>query len=169
MHRARVFAGALAFLALSSGVEAREVSYGVTGYWKTYAYIKDDGSFGHCGMETGSRSGSETLTLAVSATGYVLSLWNPEWNLPVGQTYSVEVAVDSSRWTGRAKVFDAHGIITNFPWDSDFGRPFAQGSQMTMRFSNGRTWRVSLVGTNAAMHRVAECLRDHQVRGNPFD
>jgi hypothetical protein len=168
MHRALVFAVASVFLALSASAHAREVSYGVTGYWKTYAYIKDDGSFGHCGMETQSRTGRETLTLTVSATGYVLSLWNPEWNLPVGQSYGVEVTVDSARWTGRAKVFDIHGVITNFPWDSDFGRPFAQGSQMTMRFSSGRSWRVSLVGTNAAMHRVAECLRDHQVSGNPF-
>jgi len=168
MHQALVFAIASAFLALCASAGAREVSYGVTGYWKTYAYIKDDGSFGHCGMETQSRNGRETLTLTVNATGYVLSLWNPDWSLPVGQSYGVEVAVDSARWTGRAKAFDVHGVITSFPWDSDFGRPFAQGSQMTMRFSNGRSWRVSLVGTSAAMRRVADCLRDHRVNGNPF-
>ena len=168
MHRALVVAVASAFLALASGADAREVSYGVTGQWKTYGYIKDDGSFGHCGMETQSRSGRETFTLAVSASGYVLSIWNPDWSLTVGDSYGVEVTVDSERWTGRAKVFDVHGVITTFPWDSDFGRPFALGSQMVMRFSNGRTWRVGLVGTAAAMRRVAECLRDHQVSSNPF-
>ena len=162
------FAVAIALLTLSAGASAREVSYGVTGYWKTYAYIKDDGSFGHCGMETGSKTGRETLTLTVNSSGYVLSLWNPEWNLPVGESYGVEVMVDSSRWTGRAKAFDKHGVITTFPWDSDFGRPFAQGSQMVMRFSSGKSWRVSLIGTNAAMQRVAQCLKDHQVSRNPF-
>ncbi|MGE5202951.1 MAG: hypothetical protein ACM3O6_12900, partial [Acidobacteriota bacterium] len=93
MRGAFFFGIAMALAALAQGAAAREVSYGVTGYWKTYAWLNDDGSFGHCGMETGSPTGRETLTLTVSAKGYVLSLWNPGWDLPVGQSYGVEVAV----------------------------------------------------------------------------
>lgn len=168
MRRAFSFGIAVLLTALAQGAAAREVSYGVTGYWKAYAWINDDGAFGHCGMETGTRTGRETLTLTVSARGYVLSLWNPDWELPVGQSYGVEVAVDGRRWVGNAKVFDVHGVITNFPWESDFGRAFAEGSRMVMRFSSGRTWRVSLVGTMAAMRRVAQCLGDYRVSRNPF-
>jgi hypothetical protein len=160
-----------ASLTTATAVEAgngQTVPYGTYGYWSAYAWYTDSGAFGHCGMGTGSRTGSEHIDIIVNPNGIYLFLDNPEWQLPIGETYSVEERIGGESWGGRAKVYGKHGVVMSFPWTEHFGQAFIGGSQMNLTFGSGKGWNIDLQGTRQAMDAIGRCLQQNQIRNNPF-
>jgi len=167
----RIVTCVLAALVVFSAGSARamdERSYGRTGHWEIVAYYNQDGVFSHCAMRPASHPKRENLTLTLSMQGYYVFLDNPEWALPLNDRYRVQASIDQQIWQSSATVYSPTGVSMAFPWNVGFGAAFAGGSEMSVRFSNGRSLTVPLTGSGPAMARVVQCLNENNVNRNPL-
>lgn len=169
MKVARLFlAGLMVLCRFSSVGEAKTVDLGTSGEWSIYAYFDNSTNmFGHCGMTTGSKVGSESLTLIVSKAGYNIFLDSQDWDLPVGETFDSVSTIGSDTWTGHALVIYPHGIAMTYPFESEFGVAFRQGSELDLQI--GKFSRsLKLDGAQTATSALANCLDQYMPSKNPF-
>src|SRR4051794_17073808 len=110
MHKVVVWT-AILMCWVTSASFAKDVDYGRFGYWTVYGHIQADGSYGHCGMRTGSKTSKEVLTLTVGQQGYALFLDNSEWKLPSHDKYGVTLNIGEASWGGNATVYTPTGIM----------------------------------------------------------
>ncbi|HYB10757.1 MAG TPA: hypothetical protein VEJ16_13900 [Alphaproteobacteria bacterium] len=168
MRKTACIVVALVVIPLGSLSAMEERSYGRIGQWEVIAYYNEVGVFSHCALGMASRSKQENLTLTLGAQGYFVFLDNPEWALPLDDRYRVQASIDQQIWQSSATVYSPTGVSMAFPWNVGFGAAFASGSDMSVRFSNGRSWTVALRGSNAAMPSFLKCLNENKIDRNPM-
>ncbi len=129
----------------------------VSGYWTTYAYQQDDGSFGHCGMETKFDDGMY-LSILLGDQGVIIAFWKDEWKLNVGTTSGMQVSIDN-RYDNFASITydDPHGMTSVLGFDSGFWQAFKAGSRMFVSLADGRSWTVNLKGSSKATKALGVC------------
>lgn len=129
----------------------------VSGYWTTYAYQNDDGSFGHCGMETAFDDGMN-LTILLSDRGVMIAFWHPQWQLKVGGSSALQVQIDR-RYDNFAglSIDDPQGMISVLGFDPQFWSSFKAGNTMYLQTADGRSWTVNLKGSSKATKALTVC------------
>ena len=146
---------------------AKTVHLGRSGFWSIYVYFKDNGTFGHCGMDTGSSVGSETFTLIVSRKGYTIFLDDPNWSLNRGDKYNSITIIGRQKWTGKAVVYSRHGVVMQYSFESEFGPAFMHGHAMDFRIGDFSR-ELDLTGSDDAVTQLADCLETYLPARNPF-
>lgn len=151
---------ALALLAPVLAVPAsagRRVDEFSSGFWTTYAYQNDDGSFGHCGMETRFDDGL-MLAILLAANGVNIVMLNDAWRLKPGGSSALTVRIDR-RYSHSLPVGFAgnDAMIAAIGFDPKFWDAFKAGLKMRLDLADGRTWNVSLKGSNKATQALTLC------------
>jgi hypothetical protein len=158
--------GTIAFAAaLMVGAAARaELVNGTqfqSGNWKGAAYTNDNtGRFSHCAMSTAYQSGI-SMFFAISDNYTWRVGWSSKnWNLNVGQNYSVSLVVDGvNAGTLQARATNKQFAIAELPAQANLFNMFRQGNLLTVLSGNDR-FQFSLLGTNAALTVLINCTRN---------
>ncbi|MCF4165954.1 hypothetical protein L2U69_09890 [Zavarzinia compransoris] len=154
-------AAAALVLALSLGAvpahAGRRVDEFSSGFWTTYAYQNDDGSFGHCGMETRFDDGL-MLAILLATNGVNIVMLNDAWRLKPGGRSSMTVRIDR-RYSNALPVGFAgdDAMIAGIGFDPEFWSAFKAGLEMRLELADGRSWNVSLKGSNKATQALTLC------------
>lgn len=158
---------ALAFQ-ISPSLAGESATIGKVGGWHVYAWFNDDGAFGHCGVETGSKTGAEKLIFSVNKTGYILVFGNPDWTLRSGGKYDATVSIHGQKWSGKANATANNIVVMSFPTKTKFGYHFMRGSRMDFKVGNlSRT--VDLTGTIEATKLLLSCIKEYLPSASPLD
>ncbi len=146
-----------AFLATTPAYAGKRIDEYVSGYWTTYAYQNDNGSFGHCGMETKFDDGM-VLSILLADGGVLIAFWHPQWQLTVGQTSGMQITIDR-RYQRVASVQydDPQGMVSGLGYDSNFWTSFKAGLSMGLDMADGRSWTVNLKGSSKATQALSVC------------
>lgn len=118
-------------------------------------------------MRTGSKVGTETLTMAVGSGGYFVFLDDQHWSLNVGDFYDSETEVGGKIYTGKAQVYSTQGVSMRFSFDSGFGEAFETSTAMTFKIGNFAR-SLSLQGAKEALTQLASCVQKYMPSTNPF-
>lgn len=162
----RVVAFSVMLFAISEA-QARTVDLGRQGYWSFSAYYDDSGEFSFCEMSTGSKVGTESFSLAVGPTGFMVTLYDRSWDLNEGDKYDSKTWIGDKYWEGYAGVIDKTAVLMKFPPDSGFGAAFARGSRMD--FEIGELSRsLDLRGSSSALTQLGRCFVSRMPNSNPF-
>ncbi|MGE0845187.1 MAG: hypothetical protein AB7L41_02900 [Flavobacteriaceae bacterium] len=160
-------------LAAGSAEAGREIDRYEVGYWAVYAWEQDDGSFGHCGIETNFKDGT-TLIVAFNDSGVIVTLGNDDWQLGSGDTYRVSLQIDG-RYRRNANLDAVSQTIGSIElgWDNNFWSAFRSGNKMRIESRSGQAWNMSLRGTSKASVALKKCYDIYGKRSgssaNPFD
>jgi hypothetical protein len=159
---------ALSILLFSvSATQARTVDLGRQGYWSFSAYYDDSGEFSFCEMSTGSKVGTENFSLAVGPSGFMVTLYDDNWDLNEGDKYDSKTWIGEKYWEGFAGVIDRKAVLMKFAPDSGFGAAFARGSRMN--FEIGELSRsLDLRGSSSALTQLGRCFVNRMPNSNPF-
>jgi hypothetical protein len=118
-------------------------------------------------METGSKVGSEKLTLTVGPAGYSLFIDDPNWSLNVGDKYDAVAIIGDQSWGGKATVYATTGVAMQYPFDTGFGPSFVSGTRFDFQIGKfGRS--LSLNGSAKALQLLGDCLTTYMPERNPF-
>lgn len=129
----------------------------VSGFWTTYAYQNDNGSFGHCGMETKFDDGM-VVSILLADGGVLIAFWHPNWQLTVGQTSGMQVAIDNRyRRIASVQFDDPQGMVSSLGYDADFWTAFKAGLRMELDMADGSGWTVNLKGSSKATQALSVC------------
>jgi len=145
------------FIATTPAHAGKRIDEFVSGYWTTYAYQNDNGSFGHCGMETKFDDGM-VLSILLADGGVVIAFWHPDWQLTVGQGSGMQLTIDSRYQRVASVVFDdPNGMVSGLGYDSDFWLAFKAGLRMNIDLADGSGWTVNLKGSSKATKALSVC------------
>jgi hypothetical protein len=138
------------------------------GGWIGASYDDEYGEFSYCAMDAVFESGHD-LVFSLSGDGvFIIALAYPDWQLEYDATYPVTISIDDTdlgqHW---AEVidYDMIGIeIAYTPQTVDLLRSgdvlYIDTAQETLFFE--------LIGTNAAISRLEECVDNSRPNANPF-
>ena len=154
----RLVAIAAALLLLATPAFAgRRIDEYVSGYWTTYAYQNDDGSFGHCGMETRFDNGMK-LGILLADNGVNIVFLHNAWNLQVGGKSALQIKIDRRYNNYSSLEFtDRDVMIASLGFDPKFWSAFKAGLNMQLDVADGRSWSVNLRGSNKATQALTVC------------
>ncbi len=126
------------------------------GNWRGGAQTNENGEYRFCSAGALPSTGTNII-LYWRESGFSFSLYNDNWELPAGTSYSVFAAIDG-RW-GRDVTGDAYSTTAiNFRLghDVDAVEAFRLGNQLTINAAD-ETFRFDLNGTNATIQALQEC------------
>jgi hypothetical protein len=132
-----------------------------SGNWQGDANNDDNGKFRDCTMLAEYNSG---ITLAFIITRdfvWGLALSNEQWNLEVGSTQDVSLAIDQRRpITSVAKAVDAKGLLIPLENTGPVVDAMRHGRMLTIVTESGKV-SFQLSGTRNAISLLAGCVSDH--------
>lgn len=145
-------------LAATPALAGKRIDEFVSGYWTTYAYQNDDGSFGHCGMETTFDDGM-VLSVLLADGGVIVAFWHPDWRLKVGATTALQMQIDRRYDTfAGVTIDDPRGMVSGLGFDAAFWTAFKAGNTMNLALADGRAWTVNLKGSSKATKALTVCF-----------
>lgn len=134
------------------------------GNWRGGAQTNENGEYRFCSAGALPSTGTNII-LYWRDSGFSFTLYNDNWELPAGTSYSVFAAIDR-RWsrdiTGDA--YSTTAINFRLGHDVDAVEAFRLGNRLTIDAAE-ETFRFDLSGTNAVITALQNCHKSH-IRGS---
>jgi hypothetical protein len=158
LHSKRVWFTALAVVALLLSGEAFAFK---SGNWNGDANNDDNGKFRDCTMLAEYNSGITLAFIITRDFEWGLVLANDKWNLDVGSTQNVTLAVDSRQpIPGTAKAVDAKGLLISLENNGPVVDAMRHGRMLNIITESGEV-SFRLTGTRDAIAKLARCVSNH--------
>jgi hypothetical protein len=118
-------------------------------------------------MSTAYQSGISMFFAISENYTWRLGWSNTNWNLNVGQTYTVSLTVDGvNAGTVQAKAVNKQFAVAELPAQATLFDMFRRGNLLTMVYGTDR-FQFSLLGTNAALTMLGNCTRTQLAAAPP--
>jgi len=132
-----------------------------SGNWDGDANNDDNGKFRDCTMLAEYNSGISLAFIITRDFDWGLVLANDKWNLEVGSTQEVTLAVDQRRpIPSTTKAVDAHGLLISLENTGPVVDAMRHGKLLNIVTDSGNvSFRLS--GTQKAIAQLAGCVTDH--------
>ena len=132
-----------------------------SGIWEGGPNFAQDGRFSDCTMTTQSEEGLLLAFVVSNAFDWGLALADERWQLDVGVTKDVTLAVDAiPPFQSVAKVIDPHGILIPLQNSDPVVDALRHGRVLTIDVL-GSHIAFKLAGTKTAIAALAACVTEH--------
>ncbi len=151
-------------LAVAALIVCGQASAFKSGNWNGEANNDDNGKFRDCTMLAEYNSGITLAFIITRDFDWGLVLANDKWNLEVGSTQEVTLAVDSRQAIpSTAKAVDSKGLLISLENTGPVVDAMRHGRMLNIVTDSGAV-SFRLIG-NAGRHRQALALRQQSYRG----
>ena len=132
-----------------------------SGIWEGGPNFAQDGRFSDCTMTAQSEEGLLLAFVVSNAFDWGLALADERWQLDVGVTKDVTLAVDAiPPFQSVAKVIDPHGILIPLQNSDPVVDALRHGRVLTIDVL-GSHIAFKLTGTKTAIAQLAACVTEH--------
>jgi hypothetical protein len=148
-------------LAVATLLVCGQASAFKSGNWNGDANNDDDDKFRDCTMLSEYNSGITLAFIITRDFDWGLVLANDKWNLEVGSTQQITLAVDSRQpIPATAKAVDAKGLLISLENTGPVVDAMRHGRMLNIATDSGAV-SFRLTGTRDAIAKLAKCVSNH--------
>jgi hypothetical protein len=140
-----------------AGAKSGDLGYPIeVGNWAGGAFADASGGFGFCSVAAAYNSGI-SVVFGLEPDNFFVGLIKDGWQLGKGTGYAIAMAVDGGTVRQMTASGDGDTLWIEMGRDAAFYRAVQRGHMMTVQAAR-ESFQFELVGTSAALNKVAGCM-----------